>query len=66
MAQPFPTDYTWVASHQDDNKKWKHLSLRERMKVIVDRLAKRALINGIQRQEYISNDFPFEQVQISD
>jgi hypothetical protein len=63
ISQLFPVDYTWVASHQDDKKKWKHLTLREKMNVIVDKLAKAALITGIAEHIFISSNFPFEQLR---
>ena len=63
-SQVFDTIYEWVASHQDDKKKWKDLTLRERMNVIVDKLAKLALITGIVDQEFINSDFPFEQLRL--
>ena len=61
----FVTDYQWVASHQDDERSWVDLSLKKRMNVLVDELAKLALGAGVVDGKYIDRDFPFEQVRIS-
>jgi hypothetical protein len=62
---PFDIDYQWVPSHQDDNKAWEELTLREQMNVTVDKLAKVGLIAGVTDDDYISSDFPFEQLRVS-
>ena len=65
LELPLEVMYRWVASHQDDKRKWADLTLVERINVIVDRLAKRALIAGVVTQEFINSLFPFEQVRVT-
>jgi len=62
---PFDSEFHWVASHQDKNKSWCQLTLREKINVIVDRLAGLGLIAGITDGEFISSEFPFEQIRVS-
>ena len=56
--------YRWVAAHQDDSRKWADLSLVEQINVTVDRLAKVALLAGVETEEFIDNDFPFESLRL--
>jgi len=62
---PFHSEFHWVASHQDKHKTWDQLTLREQINVIVDRLAGLGLIAAIANDEYISSDFPFEQIRVT-
>ena len=64
LDNPFAMSYRWVVAHQDDIKKWKDLSLNERLNVIVDSLAKVALIAGVVEQEFISGKFPFNHLWV--
>ena len=63
--QVFGVTYTWVPSHQDDVKQWSDLTLRERLNVIVDKLAKRVLLMCVGTQDFISSKFPFERLRIT-
>jgi predicted RNA-binding Zn-ribbon protein involved in translation (DUF1610 family) len=62
---PFHSEFHWVASHQDKHKTWDQLTLREQINVIVDRLAGLGLIAEIANDEYISSNFPFEQIRVT-
>ena len=62
---PFLVDYQWVPAHQDDHRKWSELTLREKMNVIVDKLAKLAIIAGVVDQDFIDRDLPFKQVRVT-
>ena len=59
---PVESNYTWIASHQDDEKEWSKLSLSERLNVVVDKLAKRALVDAIHHGDFISSAFPFKAI----
>ena len=61
---PLTVEYEWVASHQDRHKRWAQLTLEEKINVIVDVLAKCALIAGIVERDFISSCFPFEHVRV--
>jgi hypothetical protein len=39
-TQPFPVRYTYVQSHADNSKKWRDCTLKERINIKVDALAK--------------------------
>ena len=56
--------YRWVASHQDDHKRRSELTLVEKINVVVDRLAKLALLAGVEDEQYIDSDFPFEPLRL--
>jgi len=62
---PLQIEYCWVPSHQDDNKEWGELTLRERMNVIVDKLAKLGLIADIADDEYADCIYPHEQIRVT-
>ena len=64
LANPFPVDYRWVSSHQDDHKKWSLLTIREHINVLVDKLAKLAFLAGITGRKFVDNNFPFEQLTV--
>jgi hypothetical protein len=53
-----------VQSHADDSKKWKDCSLKERINIKVDSLAKKALRAAHSTGEFITSTFPHEQVCI--
>ena len=65
MHLPFSVDYQWVPVHQDNHQKWSELTLQDKMNVIVDRLAKLALIAGVVDQDFIDRDLPFKQVWVT-
>jgi hypothetical protein len=56
--------YKYVPSHADDSKKWKDCSLKERINIKVDSLAKKALRAAHSIKEFITSTFPHEQVWI--
>ena len=60
----FEVVYEWVAAHQDDDKSWDDLTLKEQLNVIVDSLAKRSLVSAVLNDDFISSLFPFEQVRV--
>jgi hypothetical protein len=43
LIQPFPVKLKYVQSHADKTKKWQDCTLKERINIKVDRLAKKAL-----------------------
>ncbi len=45
-SQTFQVQYKYVTSHADDRKKWQDCSLKKRINIKVDRLAKKALKAG--------------------
>ena len=61
----FDSKFHRVASHQDKNKSWGQITLREKINVIVDRLTGLGLIAGITDGEFISSEFPSEQIRVS-
>ncbi len=63
-TQKFPVKYKYVQSHADDSKKWKDCSLKERINIKVDSLAKKALKAAHSTEEFITSTFPHEQVWI--
>ena len=64
MENSFKSEFKWVASHQDDTKKWKHLTLKDKINVLVDDLAKKALIEAVASRKFIDNVFPFENLRV--
>ena len=55
----------WVPSHQDDEKPWNKCTLKERMNIKVDRLAKAALLSAIQHHDYMESGFPGEHITVA-
>ncbi len=64
-SQTFQVQYKYVASHADIRKKWRDCSLKERINIKVDRLAKKALKAGHCTGQYIESSFPNEQIWIT-
>ena len=64
-TQKFQVQYKYVTSHADDKKKWRDCSLKERINIKVDRLAKKALKAGHSTGQYIESSFPNEQIWIT-
>ena len=64
LTAKYNTTYVWVPAHQDDTKRQEELTLRERMNVVVDSLAKQALRASVSGNDFITNDFPLETVRI--
>jgi hypothetical protein len=63
--QTFGVQYKYVVSHADDKKKWQDFSLKERINIKVDRLAKKALKAGHCTGQYIRISFPNEKIRIT-
>jgi hypothetical protein len=64
-SQTFHVQYKYVASHADNKKKWRDCSLKERININVDRLAKKALKAGHCMGQHIKSSFPNEQIWIT-
>ena len=62
--QSFLAKYKYVQSHADDSKKWRDCTLKERINIRVDALAKKSLKACHSTEEYIESDFPNEEVII--
>ncbi len=62
--QSFPVKYKYVQSHADDSKKWRDCTLKERINIRVNALAKKSLKAGHSTNEYIESEFPYEEVSI--
>jgi hypothetical protein len=62
--QKLPVKYKYVQSHADDSKKWKDCSLKERINIKVNSLAKKTLRAAHGTGEFITSTFPHEQVWI--
>ena len=63
-TQKFPVKYKYVQSHADESKKWRDCSLKECINIKVDSLAKKALKAANSTGEFITANFPHEQVWI--
>jgi hypothetical protein len=61
---PLECIFRWVEGHLDDHKTWQELSLREKINVLVDKLAKKALMAAVASEEFISSCFPFEHIRV--
>ena len=61
----FVVKMEWVPSHQDDTKSWAQCTLKERINIKVDKLAKTSLIAAIADKEYIDSGFPGEYITVS-
>ena len=55
----------WVPSHQDDEKSWDQCTLKEKINIKVDRLAKTSLVAAIADNVYIDSGFPGEHITVS-
>ncbi len=62
--QSFSVKYKYVQSHADDSKKWQDCTLKERINIRVDALAKKFLKARHSTEEYIESDFLNEEVII--
>jgi hypothetical protein len=63
-TEKFPVKYKYVQSHADESKKWRDCSLKELINIKVDSLAKKALKAANSTREFITANFPHEQVWI--
>ena len=62
--QSFTVKYKYVQSHADNSKKWKDCSLKERINIKVDALAKKSIKAAHSTGECIESTFPNEEVWI--
>ena len=58
IKQPFRLIFLYVASHCDDTKLWSDCTLKEKMNIKVDSLAKVALMCAHATNEYFDGIFP--------
>jgi hypothetical protein len=65
LPSPFQVQYKYVPSHAGKKKKWWDCTLKERMNINVDRLAKKALKAAHCTGQYIKTTFPNEQIWIT-
>ena len=63
--QQFAVKMEWVPSHQDDEKSWDQCTLKEKINIKVDKLAKASLIAAIADNVYIDSGFPGEHITVS-
>jgi hypothetical protein len=63
--QQFAVKMEWVPSHQDDEKSWDQCTLKEKINIKVDRLAKTSLVAAIADNVYIDSGFPGEHITVS-
>ncbi len=61
-AQPFHIIFKYVQLHTDETKKWCNFSLKECIKIRVDRLAKKALKAAHCTRQFIKGSFPYKQI----
>ena len=61
---PLNVDYAHVFGHLDEILRWDQLTPVQRLNVLCDSLAKRALLESIATQRFIKSDFPFEQIRL--
>ncbi len=57
-AQPFRVQYKYVQLHANDTKRWQDCSLKERINIKVDSLAKKALMAAHSTDKCIKKGFP--------
>jgi len=62
---PFSVNYQHVYGHLDDVLNLSDLTPVQHLDVDMDAVAKSALLEAIATREFISSDFPFEQVTLS-
>jgi hypothetical protein len=63
-SQPFALKFLFVALHANNTKSWKDCSLKERINIKVNILAKKALICTHAEDQYFNGRFPLEDFQI--
>ena len=63
--QPGQVTMEWVPSHQDDTKLWHNCTLKEKINIKVDRLAKAALIAAVAENVYVNSGFPGEYITVA-
>jgi hypothetical protein len=62
--QSFTVKYKYVQSHADNSKKWQDCSLKERINIKVDALAKKSIKAAHSTGEFIESTFPNEEIWI--
>jgi hypothetical protein len=65
VHQLFALKFLYVASHAEDTKSWKDCSLKERIIIKVDLLAKKALQCAHVTDEFFDGQFSYEDFQIN-
>jgi hypothetical protein len=63
--QPFVIKFLYVQSHTDDIKDWSECTIKERMNITVDDLAKRALIHAHATNEFFNGVYPLDDFVIT-
>jgi hypothetical protein len=63
--QPFPVKLRYVQSHADKTKKWQDCTLKERISIKLDSLAKKALKVAHCTSQFIGGIFPYEQIWVT-
>jgi hypothetical protein len=64
VTQPFTLKYLYVASHADDSEAWKDYTLKERINIKVEELAKKALRHAHDTQIFFDGQFPMEEFTV--
>ena len=64
LDHPFSLKFLYVASHSDDTKQWKECTLKERINIKVDHLAKKALLAAHASNQFFDGSFPLEDFQV--
>jgi hypothetical protein len=64
LSQTFTVKYKYIQSHADDSKKWQGCTLKERINIKVDALAKKSLKADHSTDEFIESIFPNEEIWI--
>jgi hypothetical protein len=62
--QPFIIKFRYVASHSDERKDWASCTIKERLNIKVDHLAKQALLHAHLCNEYFDGHFPAEDFRV--
>jgi hypothetical protein len=64
-CQPFVIKFLYVQSHSDDIKEWSACTIKERMNIKVDHLAKTALLRAHMTNKFFNGLFPLDDLVIS-
>ncbi len=64
IRQPFRLNFLYDASHCDDTESWSDCTLKERMNIKVNSLAKLALMCAHGTNKYFDGIFPYKDFQI--
>ena len=61
---PFEVSYHHVMGHLDTMLRWDQITEIQKLNVICDSMAKKALIHAVQTQVFIDRGFPFEDISL--